>query len=148
METHETKGRVQTLKKDNKGVLLDDDNWYSNNYKDPLKNVNKGDFVKVTYKQNGVYKNYETIEVLESAPQEESKFSKARESKDASQLTSYAKDIVIATIGNSNMPKEEVKTLMQEAGKAVAETYNRIKDIISGKVTDFAGKEATKPDEA
>lgn len=143
METQTTQGIVKSLKKDKKGIRLSDDQWYSNNFKDEL-NVNVGDEVKVTYKVNGMFKNYETIEVIRKAPQSDT-FAKARESKDASQLTSYAKDIVIAAIGNSQMPKEEVKVLMLEAARAVAEAYNQIKEDISGEKKEVkAEKEPEK----
>ncbi len=151
METREATGIVELMKRDKTGVKLDDDNWYSNNFKPELKNIEVGDTVKVTYKQNGIYKNYETIEVIGSVPKFDiDKFSKARESKDASQLTSYAKDLTIAVIGNKDISKEireiEVEKLMAEVAKTVAEAYNQIKKIISGevdeeqtKVSEFAG---------
>ncbi len=127
-----TTGVVELMKKDKTGVKLDDGEWYSNNFKPALEHVKQGDTVKVTYKVNGNFNNYETVEVVEkgSIPQTDN-FAKAREAKDASQLTSYAKDIVLTIIGNSQMPKETIKVLMQEAASAVAEAYNQIKSDIS-----------------
>lgn len=149
METQETTGIVELVKKDKKGVKLDDQSWYSNNFKEPLKDVNVGDTVKVTYIVNGIWKNYETIEVLEKAPisEQTNTFAKARASDDASPLTAYAKDLVVAAIGNSNMPKVDVAEMLPVAAVAIAKAYNQIKDIISGiEEIDKETKEPEKPE--
>jgi len=131
----ETKGIVEAVRNDGNGLKLDDGEWYSS-FNEKV-NCKKGDEVKIIYtdntKDNRTYHNFTKIEITKSIPQDQ--FEKARESKDASQLTSYAKDLVIAIIGK-DVPKEvrkvEVNLIMQEAAQAVADAYNQIKEIISG----------------
>ncbi len=143
----ETQGTVEVVKHDNTGVKLETGEWYSS-FNDKV-NCNKGDKVKITYTDNTsngrTYHNFDKIEVIESAPQGTDTFAKARESKDASQLTAYAKDLVVAVINNSQMPKLGVDELMPEAAKAVAEAYNQIKDIISGKTEKPEKEKSAEP---
>ena len=64
-------GIVESMKKDRKGVKLDNEKWYSNNFMPELNHVGIGDKVKITYKVNGNFNNHETIEVLEKAKAEQ-----------------------------------------------------------------------------
>lgn len=135
----ETQGRVKSLRHDNKGLQLDTGEWYSSFHNQI--NCKQGDEVKISFTDNTkdgrTYHNFDKIEVTAVAP--EDKFGQARESKDASQLTSYAKDLVIAMM----QEKEDiaVDVAFPVCAKLVAEAYNQIKDIISGEEAKEKEKE-------
>lgn len=129
----EAQGKIEVMKKDRKGFKMDDGQWYSNNFKPEL-NVKVGDTVNVNYTVNGQYYNYDTVEVTESAPAE----AKQAETKTIGVLTSYAKDLIVAAIGNSQMPKVELKMLMKESAEAVIEAYKQIEKSIYDSEPEFA----------
>jgi len=93
--TETTEGIVASLKRDRKGLKLEDGEWYSNGFMPEINHVGVGDKVKITYKVNGSYKNYETVEVLEKA--KPSQVSKGNEYDPTGMLVSYVKDLAIAS---------------------------------------------------
>lgn len=141
----ETQGIVEAVRKDNHGLKLNDGQWYTSFNQNV--NCRKGDEVKITYTDNTkdgrTYHNFDKVQVMKEAPKED--FEKAREAKDASQLTSYAKDLAIAIIGENKMSKEirqtEINIIMKEATQAIAETYNQMKVLISGEKKEETPKD-------
>ena len=73
MET--IKGIVKKVKNDKKGVMLENEKWYSNNFKEEL-DVNVGDEVEIEFKVNGNFNNHEKVTVLTKTDKAVSKGSK------------------------------------------------------------------------
>jgi len=57
-------GVVKALRKDQKGLLLDDDNWYSGFHS---LTCNKGDEVEIEFVLNGEYRNIEQLKIAKMA---------------------------------------------------------------------------------
>jgi len=51
------KGKITGVRKDRKGVKLDDDNWYSVRNASALGNADRGDTLEASYTQNGNWNN-------------------------------------------------------------------------------------------
>ena len=130
-ETKTVSGVVKSIRKDKKGVQLADGNWYASNYFNGEMIANKGDEVEVTYIENGQYKNLSSIKVIkkstifEPAPT----YSK-NEDMVASQLTSYAKDLMIKLLDvNKDI---DIQTGMATIAKAVTTAFTSIKEELNG----------------
>lgn len=63
MEKQIIEGLVKSIKKDRKGILLSDGKWYSHFSNEVTCKV--GDNVSVEYKQNGDFRNFEKITILQ-----------------------------------------------------------------------------------
>ncbi len=55
----EIKGIVKVLKKNGKGLQLEDGSWYSNDYGKVLDHISPGDSVQIEYTKNGDFNNFE-----------------------------------------------------------------------------------------
>ena len=116
MET--AKGIVKVLKKNKKGVQLEDGTWYSNNFKGEVE-CQVGDEVEIEYKTNGEFKNYETIKVLTKAEGPVEKVSK-KTYDPVTMILSYVKDLSVAN-GKS----------MKENTVEILKSYSIIKTALS-----------------
>ena len=115
-------GNVESIRKDRKGVKLNDGHWYSG-FKELT--VNKGDFVTIEYKLNGEYRNI--VNFTNDKPM--TTFQKeAREDKATSMLTAYVKDLAVAYLNQGKDFTEEHGKLMSNW---VADWYNIIKKKIN-----------------
>lgn len=87
----ETKGIIQAVSNKNGkyGIKLNDE-WYNGFNDSPVK---KGDEVVLEFEENGIYKNVKNVQVSKEAT---NKFEEAGNSKIASMIISYAKDLVVA----------------------------------------------------
>ena len=63
-----TKGKVKNVRKDRKGLELDNGSWYSIRTGEVPSTINRGDTVSITFSVNGRYNNIETISKTDSAP--------------------------------------------------------------------------------
>ena len=141
-ETNKVQGLVKAVRKDKKGLLLDNDKWYSNKFFNGTVDCENGDKVEVEYEVNGNFLNLTKMTILQKGEKKAMQM-EIRGDVNASQLTSYAKDLVVAAINRTD-PKEKVdmQLLMQGAANAVSNAYLAIKDQITGVQ---AQKEAIKP---
>ena len=117
MET--VKGIVKAVRKDKKGVLLDNDKWYSNKFAAEVV-CNKGDEVEIAFETKGIYNNHETIKVLSKA-----KGSKVSSEYDpTTMLVSYAKDLVVASMSTDKRISLDNATIL------VLAEYFKVKKIL------------------
>lgn len=56
-------GKVSFIRKDKKGVQLENGNWYSNPNMQSVLEVNKGDEVKIEFAKNGQFNNLQKLEI-------------------------------------------------------------------------------------
>lgn len=122
----EIEGVVKLVKKDKKGLQLENGEWYSNNFlKNPLI-CNRGDKVKVFLNGKGFLELVEVLEKgLDKPTQDRPEFKQqARESINASQLTSYAKDLVIA--GKSPDMETAIKSVVSAYKTAIKELESEL----------------------
>lgn len=128
----ETIGKVTSVRKDRKGIKLDDGNWYSNTFK-PALEVNVGDEVKVEYTLKGEYRNHQKVEVTSKGQGFKANFNPAiAEQGDKARKNmciSYAKDMYIAEL-NALLPKckdlKEAEKVMTERRNQLSETANNL----------------------
>lgn len=116
-----TQGTIEAMKKDRKGFKLSDGEWYSNSFKDELI-VNKGDEVKITYKLNGTYRNYETVEVVKKSVKQEYDRKEERINVDAGNIVQRATELVI---------QDKAETL-EEATNAVIKAFEIAQNALRG----------------
>jgi len=94
----ETQGKVKLLRKDKKGLQLENGDWYSSFNNDVDCNV--GDEVKITFSQNQsngrTFNNFNKIEVISKSTTTEKDYSEGNKYKQTSVMISYVKDLVIA----------------------------------------------------
>ncbi len=120
--------RVKSVRKDGKALQLEsDEQWYSM-YKGNIE-AKRGDEVQVFYTINKGFRNISKI--LNLKPKETSN-KEIREDVNASQLTSYAKDIVVELI-KLNAGSVEVDTAMDLAARTVLKAYKTIKEGLQSK---------------
>lgn len=128
-------GIVKTLKKNKKGVQLADGQWYASNFFQGEVACNVGDEVELTYKQNGIFMNLETLKVTKPAASGGGDTSTHTyrgggddAARTAAMLTSYVKDIMVATLA---IPiKEGEKPLSAFDGVAIAQAVTSWYTII------------------
>lgn len=129
-QTEKVEGIVKNLRKDGIGLQLETGEWYSNKFFKGKLDCEKGDKVEVSYSINGEYTNLEACKILQKGEKKAIQ-KEIREDVNASQLTSYAKDLVVALIGEQPIPNENSKKtleiFMNEAAIAVAKAYLTIK---------------------
>lgn len=96
---------------------------------------NVGNIVEVEYSERGDYKNItEFVRVVEEKPKVEQenmakdKFKEARESKDVSMYTSYAKDIFIAVANINDAEDRPPEAIMEEAISLVRQAKEAFKN--------------------
>lgn len=135
----ETQGIVESIRHDKKGLKLNNQEWYSS-FLHEVK-CNRGDEVKVTYTENTkdgrTFKNFDKIEVLNAT---KIPSSNQQEERLNSVLTSYAKDLAVAKIGQG---ASDLGIVMLEARDVILETYNKIKEELNEKPKTTEPKEET-----
>jgi hypothetical protein len=99
MENTDTKikGIVKAVKKDKKGILLNDDKWYSNNFLLNLIDCNKGDEVEVTLNNKGYLQGVKVL-TANTNPNSNTKqeIREVRYLVDSGNILKNAVDLVIA----------------------------------------------------
>lgn len=122
-QIEKTNGVVTSVSlKDGKyGISIGPNNWFNGFGECPCK---KGDQVDITYHvgTNG-FKNIEEVYVSKEQKTATKEF---HDDKNASQLTSYAKDLVVEWMEKANQPMD-VKAVMNTAAEAILEAYKKIK---------------------
>jgi hypothetical protein len=131
-----TEGTVKSLRKDGKGLQLNDGSWYSSSYFHG-KLPNKGDQIELAYTlggENNQYKNLCEVKVKQAAAFTPANqlpvFQKeAREDKALTMLVSYSKDIVTETMKYSCEKKLDfdLKAVFKMANEQVWESYEYFK---------------------
>ncbi len=119
-----TKGVVTSVApKDGKyGISLGKDNWFNGFGECPC---SKGDEVEINYEVKNGFKNIKELNVTKK---QENAAREVHEDKNASQLTSYAKDLVVAHMNMENAePFASMQDAMSLAAEAVLVAYNKIK---------------------
>lgn len=102
------------------GISIGPDNWFNGFGTAPCK---KGDTVEVDYEVgNNDFKNIKEVKVTKTQEITQKGF---HEDKNASQLTSYAKDLVIKAMEKAEI--KDIKEAMSTAADAVTEAYKKIK---------------------
>lgn len=93
-------GIVKSLKKDRKGLQLNDGNWYSNKFFKGELTCQRGDEVEITLSINGQWQNLVSCKVLKAAPQSQGKGPDVREEQrpnvDSGNCLVIAKELFIA----------------------------------------------------
>ncbi len=130
-QTEKAEGIVKSLRKDGKGLQFETGEWFSNKFFKGTLECEKGDKVEVEFSINGEYTNLEACKVIQKAAKKEIQ-KEIREDVNASQITSYAKDIVVAVIekmGTEELARIKITApeMMEIAAKAVAKAYKTIK---------------------
>lgn len=129
MEENIIEDEVQAIRKDGLGVEILG-NWYMSKFK-PIKDISKGDIVKVKFKNNKGFLNIQSIEKInKNIP--EIKFKDTRVSKEqtSGMIVSYAKDIVIALIESKSEIYQDLDSVMDNITNALIKNYLKIKDSI------------------
>ena len=124
----EITGIVELLKKDKKGLKLVEEDWYSS-WNDEV-NCNPGDEVKITFDQNTkddrTFNNFTKIEVIGKSTQPILSKALVDNSKVASMLVSYAKDLTVTQMEKSGAVMD-VKNVFPVAMDIVIEAYKKTK---------------------
>lgn len=120
-------GKIDLIKKDQKGLKLDNGQWYGNNYlKEPLNNFQKGDEVKVILNDKGFLDRVEPAENITTE-----RIPAPPVSKNATMYTSYAKDLFIC-LRQQSRPEADTpegdKLLMGEAIELVKQAQEAFKN--------------------
>ena len=116
-ELREVTGIVENVKEESNAIRLKDFGWIGNRFKEKI-TCKVGDKVKVFYYEKGNFKNHETIEILESAPEPE-KPEPTKEEIPSSMLLSYSKDILVALVNSVEIKLDQLEKGMEEAVKTV-----------------------------
>ena len=90
-QIEKTNGTVKSVRKDKKGVQLEDGTWYSGF---AILDCNKGDTVEIEYLTNGMFRNIKQIITQKAKPV--NNFTATDNQKLASIYVSYAKDLCCA----------------------------------------------------
>ena len=128
-QIEKAEGIVKVLRKDGKGLQLETGEWYSNKFFKGTLDCERGDKVEVSYSINGEYTNLESCKVIQKGEKKAIQ-KEIREDVNASQLTSYSKDLVVAVIGQVHIDDKNkvlVSDMMDTAAKAVVKAYKAIK---------------------
>jgi len=132
MANNETiKGLVKAVRKDKRGVMLDNEKWYSNQYLAEPVSANKGDEVEITLNSKGYLQE---IKVLKSSPtgigQTPDERKETRLLVDVGNTLRDAVDLTIAVMNNSKEPviAEEV---LKKASEICAKEFLNLKKILS-----------------
>ena len=128
--TFTAKGIVKSVRKDRKGVQLEDENWYSQFSE---VDCNKGDLVTIDYKINGHFKNISKLIILErmlpTLPQEIKTNEKA-----ITMLVAYVKDIVVAKLQHATTTLNLAPDMTAEwitANEQIWKSYNFFKEKLN-----------------
>lgn len=133
MKIEKISGTVEAVRKDGKGFMLDNEQWYSNNRAKGKVACEKGDKVEVEFTRNGEWKNYTSVKVTEKKAIQTQE---TRIDVNASQLCSYAKDLVVGAM-DKGIEVKSIPEAMKTAANAVAEAYL----LIKAKITQPQGRE-------
>ena len=128
-QIEKAEGIVKILRKDGKGLQLETGEWFSNKFFKGTLDCERGDKVEISYSINGEYTNLESCKVIQKGEKKAIQ-KEIREDVNASQLTSYAKDLVVAVIervGNNEAIRVAIPEMMEIAAKAVVRAYKAIK---------------------
>ena len=104
----EVNGKVKLIRKDKKGVQLEDESWYSNpNLKNSLE-VNKGDEVKISYTQNGQFNNLQKLEITKKTenPEKNTQTAIDQNAKLRRELDAKSKALELAVSQEKNIQKQ------------------------------------------
>lgn len=118
------KGIVKALKKDKKGLQLENGKWYSNQFAAEV-DCQKGDEVEVKYTVNGNFNNYTEVKVLKKA---ESGKASGKSYDPSTMLVSYAKDISIESM------KIDRAIAIDDAVDLVLKAYFKVQSALSDPV--------------
>jgi hypothetical protein len=151
MEKKIAQGIVKALRKDRKGVQLTDGAWYANKFAKEIENISTGDEVKVTYVENGNWKNYETVELIKKkeipAFTPNSYIQEASDNKVKSICVGYATQICNAEI-EVLVPKckdlAEARKLCTERRSEIFEMASALFELIQAMPIKAIGAEEVK----
>lgn len=104
-------GEIQNVRKDSKGIQINND-WYM--FFKPNKEIKKGDYVSLEYKENKGFKNIKNIAIVEEVKEIKEVPNKPKlELTTLNTILMCAKDIKISCI-NNHYPRIEYKDIVKE----------------------------------
>lgn len=127
-EKHGNSGKTYWLAKTNLGKV---GIWNKALYDNLIATNAIGKLCEIEMEENGQYKNMNAFYSVIGNATEKPEFTKNQESKDASMMTSYAKDLVVAAINRVSSDEEvtidEIDKMMEVAAKSISKAYKTIR---------------------
>ena len=150
-------GKVKNVRKDRKGLELDNGSWYSYRADTIRDGINRGDTVTITYNVNGTYNNIETIDKTSSSPSGSSPsgYQSRAEQNPALQLMNGVFALTCKYIElqgklaeiNKELPESDISAFVTMATGLTADAYLNMKRHIDndGLVPTTAGEGELHP---
>jgi len=127
----ETQGVVKLLRKDKKGLQLNDGQWYSSF--DKTVDCNVGDEVKITFEQttkgDRTYNNFTDVETTKKSTIPAPAPVEGYKDKTINTILICAKDLVVASI-NSNPGTVDVKNMVPVAIDVMLAAERQVKNAL------------------